>query len=168
MHDQIQCKSSRGPSQTIQIGMFAGRKGHDSNCPGMHSKVCGASREETGQEITRKERDRKRLQPQPDPNLHSCKEESMAKKQSITKTAVQETPKSLNLEASKIVSEVHEALGRFVRAADGLRSFCYNTDEGNEVLHDFSFAVGTIAEMIQEDAKNIRAKLGKIEIGGER
>jgi hypothetical protein len=44
----------------------------------------------------------------------------------------------------------------------GLNCFCYNLDEGNQVLYDFSCAVSTIAELIQANAEGIAKKLGKV------
>ena len=92
---------------------------------------------------------------------------SKTDKKSTSKPASQETPKVINLEVSKLISETYASLGRFTKLMDGLNTFCMHVDDDGPE-RDFAFAVATIADLIKRDVENIRAKLGEITLGGSQ
>jgi hypothetical protein len=90
----------------------------------------------------------------------------MAKKQSITTRAVKETPKAgLSPETAEAIATAKKDVDRFSDMMDGLNTFCMCIQEDGPE-HEFAFAVGTLADLIQREAQNISAKLGKILEGG--
>lgn len=91
----------------------------------------------------------------------------MAKKKSITKTAVKETPKTnLTPEIAEAIARAKKRVERFSQMAHGINTFCFNVDEGREDVYEFSCAISRIAIMLQEDAELTAENLGKILEGG--
>ncbi|MBN2320899.1 MAG: hypothetical protein JXR49_17600 [Acidobacteria bacterium] len=89
------------------------------------------------------------------------------KRTAVKKTSIPKQNKpGLSPDATFIIIEAIGAIGRFSRMMQGLNCLCSNVDPGNQELYDFSFAVATIAELIQADTEGIAANLNKALEGG--
>jgi hypothetical protein len=51
-------------------------------------------------------------------------------------------------------------MSRLAQQIGGLKEFCWNTDEGNDNLHDFSCAMSTVLDMISQHAQRVHKMLG--------
>jgi hypothetical protein len=91
---------------------------------------------------------------------------SKTKKQSTSKPAVKGTQKAeLSPEVREKLTVAWKGVERIANMMSGLDTFCMSTDEGGP-LHDFSFAIATLAEMVESDARNIAENICQITEGG--
>ena len=91
----------------------------------------------------------------------------MAKQKSIIKLTVKETPKpKLSPEVREEIARAQKRVERFSLMAHGIHAFCYNVSEGREEVYEFSCAIATIAQMLQEDADLTAKNLGELLEGG--
>ncbi len=91
---------------------------------------------------------------------------SKTDKKSTSKPAVKGTPKlKFSPETAEAIAMAQKDVTRFGDMMAGLNTFCMCIQEDGPEK-EFAFAIATLADMIQRDAKGVAARLGKITEGG--